>query len=528
MEDLAEAAVSFALWLGVILIAAKLGAELFERVLHQPAVVGELLVGIVIGPFALGGVVLPEIGALFPAVEGTSAAVPESLWVFGQVAAVLLLFVSGLETDFASFRRFGLIAGAVAIGGVVLPFILGDAAAIVFGLATGPLDPQALFLGVVLTATSLGVTARLLSDLGKLDTPEGVTILGAAVIDDVLGVIVLGLVVAVAASGVLEPVEFGLLGLRTIVLWLVLTGVLLAIGTALARFMDRFITGGAVVSLSFAVALLAGVIAESVGLAMIIGAYSAGLALSRTMLRERLLGELRAVQHVLVPAFFVTMGMLVDLRAIAPILGMGIVLTLLAAIGKIIGCSIPAYLFGFNARGSLRIGLGMMPRGEVALIVAGIGLGTGMIDDAVFGIAVLVAIATTVITPVVLKPAFQSGPPGLRGAVVAPQREERVRVTLGSDLAAAFERNLLATLTDSGFETVAPWDDLRGGHGVEIQRGDDLISLESRAEAHDQSVVTLESEAPVAGLDELVQKAAAASAAEVSTALMAAPRFRET
>ncbi len=528
MEHLAEAAVSFALWLGVILIAAKLGAELFERVFHQPAVVGELLVGIIIGPFALGGIVLPEVGALFPAAEGASFAVPESLWVFGQVAAVLLLFVAGLETDFSSFRRFGLVAGVVAIGGVVLPFILGDVAAIAFGLAAGPLDPQALFLGVVLTATSLGVTARLLTDLGKLDTPEGVTILGAAVIDDVLGVIVLGLVVAVAASGVLEPVEFGLLGLRTIVLWLVLTGVLLAIATTLARFMDRFATAGAVISLSFAVALLAGVVAESAGLAMIIGAYSAGLALSRSNLRERLISELRAVEHVLVPAFFVTMGMLVDLRAIAPVLGMGIVLTLLAIIGKVVGCSVPAFMAGFNARGSMRIGLGMIPRGEVALIVAGIGLGAGMIDESVFGIAVLVAIATTVVTPILLKPAFQSGPPGLRNAVVAPPREERVRVQLGPGLAEGFERNLIATLVESGFETLAPWDDLRGGHGVELQRDGALLSVESHEEAHDVRLITVESEAAVPGLAELVQQAAAASAQEASSALISAPRFQET
>jgi hypothetical protein len=259
---------------------------------------------------------------------------------------------------------------------------------------------------------------------------------------------------------------------------------------------------------------------------MIIGAYSAGLALSRSTLRERLLTELRVVQHVLVPAFFVTMGMLVDLGAIMPVLGMGIVLTVLAALGKVIGCSLPAFAAGFNARGSLRIGVGMMPRGEVALIVAGIGLGTGMIDDSVFGIAVLVAIATTVITPVVLKPAFQSGPPGLRGAVEAPQREERVRVQLGSELAEAFERNLIATFVASGFETVGPWDDLHGAHGIEFRRDDELVSLASRGEAHEQRLITLESEVSVPDLGELVEAAAAASAAEASSVLISAPRFQ--
>jgi Kef-type K+ transport system membrane component KefB len=525
MEDLAHAAVTFALWLGIILVAAKLGAELFERVLHQPAVVGELVAGIIIGPFALGGLALPVFGTLFPVSDGGGVAVPESLWVFGQVAAVLLLFVAGLETDFTAFRRFGVAASLVAIGGVVLPFALGDAAAVVFGLAESPMDPTALFMGVILTATSLGVTARLLSDLGKLDTPEGVTILGAAVIDDVLGVIVLGLVAAVATSGVIEPLEVGLLGVQTVVLWLALTGLLLVAAATLARAIDGLSTAGAVVSLSFALALLSGVAAESIGLAMIIGAYSAGLALSRSSLRGRLLSEMRTVQHVLVPAFFVTMGMLVDLRAIVPVLGLGLVLTLLAMVGKVVGCAVPALVAGFNTLGSIRIGLGMMPRGEVALIVAGVGLGTGVISDAVFGVAVLVAVATTVAAPVLMKPAFQVDRPGVRAIPhVERQREEHVRLTLAAGLAETFERHLAGTLESAGFQSVGTWDDLHGGHGIELQRGDDLVSLESRDEAHELRLVRLDSEAPIDGLDELVSEAATAAAQEVSDAVMTAAR----
>lgn len=523
MEDLAHAAIAFALSLGIILIAAKLGAEIFERYLHQPAVVGELVAGIVIGPFALGGIALPAVGAVFPAASGAAIAVPENLWVFGQVAAVLLLFVAGLETDFASFRRFGPAAFAVAAGGVILPFALGDIAAIAFGLADAPLDPEALFLGVILTATSVGVTARLLSDLGKLDTPEGVTILGAAVIDDVLGVIVLALVVAVAASGIIEPVQFGILGIQTIALWLGLTAVLLAAATVLARVMDRFMTGGAVISLSFALALLAGVAAESIGLAMIIGAYSAGLALSRTNLQARLVTEMRVVQHVLVPVFFVTMGMLVDIGAILPVLGMGLVLTALAVVGKLIGCGIPAVLAGFNGVGALRIGVGMVPRGEVALIVASVGLGAGVISDALFGVAVLVAVATTVVTPLMLKPSFQSGRPGLRGAAAPVESiDEYLRVELLPGVAETFERHFVETMEGAGFEVVGSWDDLHGGHGTELRRGEDLISLETREAARDRRVVTLASEAPVADLEELFQRAAEGGSREATEALLSA------
>src|SRR5439155_3412862 len=183
---------------GTILIVAKLGAEIAER-LRLPAVLGELVAGVVIGPFALGGLPLPLVGEPLFGGAGAASVAPE-LYSFAQVAAVMLLFLTGLDTDLLQFLRYSHAAALVGVGGNLLSFLLGATVAVALGMAKSLGDPQALFLGAIIASTSVGISARVLADLGQLDTPEGVTILGGAVIDDVLGVIGLGLAVSVAAG----------------------------------------------------------------------------------------------------------------------------------------------------------------------------------------------------------------------------------------------------------------------------------------------------------------------------------------
>ncbi len=408
--------------LAVILIAAKLVGEAFERFLNMPAVLGELAAGIIIGPLALGGLTFPYVGSLFELVPNTDPRadlgpighISEPLWAIAQVGSIVLLFMAGLETDLRQFLRYARPATLVALGGVVLPFAFGDVLTVVFGYAEGLGDVRALFIGAVMTATSIGITVRVMSDLRRLGTPEGVTILGAAVLDDVVGILILTVVVGLAESGDISAGSIGLVAFKTIGFWLALTGIGILASRHISRFLQSLQVSGAAVALSLALALLAAGLAESFGLAMIIGAFSIGLALSDTDLAHKLEKPLMAVYAALVPIFFVVMGMLVDVRALGGVLGFGIVLTVLAIIGKVAGSGLPALLAGFNRRGSWRIGVGMLPRGEVALIMAGIGVSSGIIDSDLYGVAILMTIITTALAPPILAMSFRGGESGLR------------------------------------------------------------------------------------------------------------------
>ena len=406
--------------LAVILAGAKVGGEICQRYLKTPPVLGELAVGIIIGPFALGQVPIPGIGPLFEAPHGNGGSVPVSteLYSVSQIAAVVLLFHAGIETDLKQFLRFAGPATAVAIGGVVFPFLFGFGATWLFapgGLEGEALLHAALFVGAVMTATSVGITARVLNDVGRLDSPEGVTILAGAVVDDVLGILVLTIIVGMAAPDQSATVgSVALVGVKAIGFWLALMvgGILCAkyISTALRSFRGT----GATVALALALAFLAAGLAESFGLAMIIGAYTIGLALSGTRLARQVEGPITSVYHALVPIFFVVMGMLVDVTVIGGVLLFGAVLSVLAIISKVAGSGFPALAVGFNRVGSWRIGIGMLPRGEVALIIAGIGLSRGIIGSDIFGVTILMTVVTTFMAPLILVPSFAKGGEGKR------------------------------------------------------------------------------------------------------------------
>ena len=410
------------LQLGVILVAAKAFGEACERWLRQPAVLGELAAGMLLGPFALGALQLPGIGALFPRPEAAGAgAIPVSLELFAiaQIGAVVLLFLAGLETDLGMFLRYAWPATVVATGGAVASFAVGIGVTLLWGLDDSWMGAEALFIGTIFVATSVGITARVLSDIKKLDTPEGVTILGAAVVDDVIGIIVLTVVIALTRAGAITPWEVVAIVLKAVGFWLALVAVGILAGGRLSRGLRAFRTEGATLSVALGLCFLVAALAEiGAGLAMIIGAYAMGLALSRTEIARYLADRLAPVYHVLVPVFFAVMGMLVNFRATAALPAFAVVATLLAFASKIFGCGLPSYAVGFNTRGAWRIGLGMLPRGEVALIVAGMGIATGAIGADIYGVAVLITVATTLATPIVLVPAFR-GPAGTRRAQAA-------------------------------------------------------------------------------------------------------------
>ena len=422
-QDVTEVAVRLIYQLAIILLAAKVGGEICLRYLKVPPVLGELMAGVIIGPFALGGLAFGGVGPLFPKPFGLEEAVgglplSNELWSVAQIAAIVLLFAAGLETNLRQFLRYSGPASLVALGGVVLPFAVGAWATVLFGFADGFADPKALFMGALLTATSVGITARVLGDLRRLDSPEGVTVIAAAVVDDVLGILMLTVVVGMSAAGSISFSEVGIIGARAVGFWLALAGLGILLSKPIARLFDWFRGAGARIALALALAFLAAGLAESFGLAMIIGAYTIGLALSNTTLAQKLEEPIAAVYHALVPVFFVAMGMLVDLSAVQGALVFGLVLTLLAVVSKVVGAGLPAAATGFNLVGAWRVGVGMLPRGEVALIIAGIGLSKGVIDADLFGVSIMMTLVTTLAAPIILVPLFQRGGSGRRAEKV--------------------------------------------------------------------------------------------------------------
>ena len=407
--------------LAFILLIARISGELFEKYLKQPAVLGELVAGMLFGPYLLGAHLgIPGFGPLFPEpASGTLEVaahipVPLPLYAFGQIASIVLLFMAGLETNLSSFLRFAGKAGVVGAAGIVLPFVSGALVTVWFGHAQGFFEGHALFMGAILAATSVGITARVLSEIRKLDTPEGMTILGAAVVDDVLGILVLAIVVNLVESGSIDLPSIGWTAFKALGIWIGLTAFFVYTAPWLTRLWSWFRTPGSALVLTLAACLLAAAVCEMVGLALIIGAYVVGLAFSNTPIASKLVEELRGVYHVFVPVFFVLLGMLVDFGAMKHALLFGAVISAVAILGKVLGCGASSLACGFNRIGAARIGLGMIPRGEVALIIAGYGLTRGVVDHEMFGVAILMTMVTTFLAPVLLVPAFRWSGTGLR------------------------------------------------------------------------------------------------------------------
>jgi Kef-type K+ transport system membrane component KefB len=402
----------FILTFGLILIAARLGGEIADRYLKQPPVLGELVAGIIISPFALGGLIGDPIILNFATIQGAFGLHEfHAMEIISQIAVVVLLFVAGVETDVRSFLRQGLTGGAVGIGGVILPFIFGYL--VVWWLYPVIGTTGCLFMGAVLTATSIGLTVRILMDMGRLQTREGTTILVGAVIDDIIGIVILSVVISMAQTGALDighALQVGAIGL---VVWFAL----LIIGVRFHRYISMILLNPFKRSSTMAiVALIIGFIVAYlvtlVELHPVIGAYVAGLMFAATEEKEKILDGVRPIMLFLAPFFFCYLGMQVDLRLSSIAAIMAVILVVLAIIGKVAGCYIPARLVGrLSHRNSMIVGVGMVPRGEVGLIIAGAGLlAVGEPFRDLFAAAVLVSIATTLITPVMLKPLFRKAP----------------------------------------------------------------------------------------------------------------------
>ena len=364
----------------ILLVAAKAAAEVAERV-NLPAVLGEIVAGIAIGPSALGWVHPNEV-----------------LHVLAELGVILLLVQVGMETDIRELGRVGRTSLAVAVVGVVLPFALGWGTS----SALGHGGMQAVFIGAALTATSVGITARVFGDLRALAMTESRIVLGAAVADDVFGLIILTVVARAATDGSVD-VNGLLILIGGAIAFLAAAGAASVIGAprVFAAIHRRARSSGTLLALALAFALGIAELATLAKLAPIIGAFLAGIALGRSAQGERIGHELAPLGHIFVPVFFLSIGLEADLAALAKpsVIALALALTAVGVIGKVVA--------GWAARESsldrLLIGLGMIPRGEVGLIFASIGRATGVLDGDLYAAIILVVLLTTIATPPLLR-----------------------------------------------------------------------------------------------------------------------------
>ncbi|ACA98584.1 sodium/proton antiporter NhaS3, CPA2 family [Picosynechococcus sp. OG1] len=408
----------------VIYFASKVGGELCSRI-NLPPVLGELVGGVLVGVSALSLLVFPEGGIeasqslLMQFLQNTAGLSPEAapavfatqsevISVLAELGVIILLFEIGLESDLQELIKVGPQAAIVAVVGVVAPFAAGTAGLVfLFHLSTVP----AIFAGAALTATSIGITAKVLAELGQLTTKEGQIIIGAAVLDDVLGIIVLAVVASLAKTGEVQVVS---------TIWLIVSAGAFLIGAIIVgrllsplfvSLVDGMKTRGQLLTVSVVFAFVLSYIATVIQLEAILGAFAAGLILAETDKRGELEEQVLPVADLFVPIFFVCVGAKTDLSVLNPAVPAnreGLIIAAFLIVVAIVGKVITGFtVFGQDQLNKLAIGVGMIPRGEVGLVFAGVGSASGALSESTEAAIIMMVILTTFIAPPFLRLVFK-------------------------------------------------------------------------------------------------------------------------
>ncbi|WP_242847888.1 cation:proton antiporter [Inediibacterium massiliense] len=372
-----DANFDFLLHIGILLLAANIGGIISKK-LKQPAVLGQILVGIFLG---------------FGFLEKT-----QLIHDLSEIGVILLMFTAGLETDVNELKASGKSSTAIAITGVSVPMLM---VSVVSYWITKDMV-SSLMLGLIVTATSVSLTVQTLKELGQLKTKQGVAILGGAIIDDVIGIILLTVVI-----GMLRPSQESsvMIVIGKIFFFFVMT---LLIGFVLLKVIHKIKRKGRVASYSLICCLFLAYLSEKMGVAAVTGAYFMGVIFSMTHYHNKITHDIQIISEtVFTPIFFVGIGLGVQIDAIGDGFWFGMLIVFLAILGKIVGCGFGAKLTGFKGRQVLQIGIGMVPRAEVAIIIANLGFKMNFIGHKEFASAILLVVVTTLITPSLLKWAFK-------------------------------------------------------------------------------------------------------------------------
>ncbi len=410
----------------VVYFASKLGGEICTRI-DLPPVLGELVGGVIVGVSALNLLVFPGAGEdgsgsmIMAFLQMTGHLTPEAVsYVFhaqsevisilAEIGVVILLFEIGLESDLKELLRVGIQSTVVAVVGVVVPFALGTAGLmLIFGVPAVP----AIFAGAALTATSIGITAKVLSELGKLASSEGQIIIGAAVMDDVLGIIVLAVVASLARDGEVQIAN---------VLYLIVSAAVFLVGSIwLGRLLAPFFvtlvnemkTRGQLLLTSLTFVFILSYVAAAVNLESILGAFAAGLILAETEKQSELEEQVIPIADMLVPIFFVVVGARTDVSVLNPFVAEnreGLIIAAFLVVVAILGKVVTGFsVFGKPGINRLAIGVGMVPRGEVGLVFASVGSASGVLSNSLNAAIIVMVILTTFVAPPLLRVAFNRG-----------------------------------------------------------------------------------------------------------------------
>ena len=404
--------------ISLLIVTAKIFALIFKKI-KLPEVIGEILAGVIFGPFAIGGLLVLAGEPLF------SGPVNENfvLETFFEIGGMILLFSAGLEFTFKQFRKAGLPSFVIGTAGVVIPFILGYYGSIFVGFSS----TESLLIGAALTATSIAITIRTLEELDQLKNKESQIMVYAAVVDDVLGLTLLGVVLAIASTGIIPEIASVLsTTVFTLSLWIAL---LLGSVYFLPKFLD-FVTNltgelkltedsekhpqspSTIETLAIFIILVWGAIAVYMGLSPIVGTFAAGMALAGSRYKHQIEIFISHIRIIFAPLFFAYVGAQINLAEILGIdlFAFGLILAL-AMIGKLLGCGIPGYIFLRNRIQAQRIGIGMASRGEVGIVIAGTGYAAGLIDGSSYAVLMGVIMVTTVVSPILLRLTSDSNEP---------------------------------------------------------------------------------------------------------------------
>ena len=383
--------------LALLLFTAKIFAELFHRI-KLPIVLGELLAGIVIGPYALGGL---------PLFNGEPLVIlDETIKNIGELAAIVILFVAGLEITPREFLRGGASSFTIGALGVIVPFFVGYIVFSLYGLEA----LETLLIATALTATSIAISIQVLSSLGRMQTKEARLILGAAIVDDILAIAVLSVVLTMVQTGNTTPdiMEITFLILKILGLFVAILVSSIVIVPRILHREKLWKSQGSIEGITTAIFFGGAGIAALVGLSPIVGAFAIGMAVASTRLIKQVEEYVHKLQIIFAPLFFAIIGAQVDLRGInLDVLLIAGILVFIAIVTKLLGCGLPSLIFLKDKSKAMKVGIGMISRGEVGLIVAGVGATSGVISGDVYTAIIVMVAVTTIITPIWLKKAYQ-------------------------------------------------------------------------------------------------------------------------
>lgn len=375
-----ESKLAFLLHIGVILLAANIGGIISKR-FKQPAVLGQILVGLVLG---------------MGIIEKT-----DTISHLAEIGVIFLMFIAGLETDVNELKASGKSSSLIALGGIITPFIF--VAGGIYLVTSNLL--ASVFMGVIATATSVSISVQTLREIGQMRSKQGIGILGAAIIDDVIGIILLTVIIGLVKPGANNSL---LIVVGKIVMFFIMTFIVgYILIKILGKISKKINIEDSIVAYAIIFCFILAYFSEELGVAAITGAYFAGVVFSMTTHRHKLSHEVNKISSVMfTPIFFVAIGLGVDIKSAISAFSIGIILVILGALGKIIGCGFGAKVSGFDGKEALQIGVGMVPRAEVAIIIANLGVAIEIISRQQLAAVIMMVLITTLVTPSLLKWTF--------------------------------------------------------------------------------------------------------------------------